>query len=137
MPQTGKRQSARRQVIENNLGSLPGPLVEEVMMAESDSHRRAKARAAGRSGQTEMPLPGGRRLDAASPKRATEIERSGTAAGLRKAAERLKSSRRPQKILQVPQTDMSKAAEAMRRAGVGGTVKNMSGSKRRSVSKKR
>ena len=106
-------------------------------MAESESHRRAKAKAAGRSGQTEKKLPHGRRLDAATEKRATEVERSGTTEGLQKAAQRLKSSRKPQKVLQVPQQDMGKAAEAMRRSGVGGTVKNMSGSKRRSVPKKR
>ena len=106
-------------------------------MAESESHKRAKAKAAGRGGQTEKKLPGGRRLDAATPKRATEIERSGSTEGLRKAVQRLKSSRKPQKVLQVPQQDMGKAADAMRRSGVGGTVKNMGGTKRRSVSKKR
>lgn len=104
-------------------------------MTESPSHKRAKARAAGRKGQTEKPLPGGRRLDAATPRRATEIERGGTAAGLRKAASRLKVSGKPQKVLQVPQKDMSKAVAAMRKVGVSGTVKNMGGTKRRSVPK--
>lgn len=106
-------------------------------MAESKSHKRAKGRAAGRSGETEKPLRGGRRLDATTPKRATEVERSGTAAGLEKAVRRLKSSGRPQKVLQVPQQDMDKAAAAMRKSGVAGTVKNMTGTKRRSVPKKK
>jgi len=106
-------------------------------MSETSSHKRAKARAAGRHGRTEVPLKGNRRLDAktAGGGRATEVERSGTMQGLNKAAGRLKSSRAPQKVLQVPQQDMGKAAQAMRRARIGGTVKNMGGSKRRSVPK--
>ncbi len=102
-------------------------------MAETPSHKRAKAAAAGKSGQTEKPLPGNRRLDAASPKRATEIERSGAPQKLVQAAQRLKASGKPQKVLQVPQSDMGKAAEAMRKAGVRGSVKNMGGTKRRPV----
>ena len=102
-------------------------------MAETKSHKGAKARAAGTSGKTEVPLPGGRRLDAATDKRATEVERSGSNANLEKAARRLKSSGKPQKVLQVPQPDMSAAATAMKKVGVKGTVKNMSGTKRRPV----
>ena len=106
-------------------------------MAESTSHKRAKGKAAGPGGQTEVPLPGNRRLDAKteSGKRATEVERSGSNAGLEKAAARLKSSRAPQKVLQVPNKDMPEAARAMRKVGVGGTVKNMGGTKRQSVPK--
>lgn len=104
-------------------------------MAESESHKRAKRKAAGKSGQTEVLLSGGRRLDAATKKRATEVERSGTKTGLRKAAQRLKDSGKPQRVLQVPQKDMKKAVDAMREVGVTGSVKNMSGTKRRSVSK--
>jgi len=106
-------------------------------MSESQSHRRAKAKAAGASGSTETTIGRGRRLDAATGKRATEVERSGSNSGLQKAAQRLKSSRQPQKVLQVPQKDMPKAAEVMRQVGVGGTVKNMGGTKRRSVPRKR
>lgn len=102
-------------------------------MSESTSHKRAKARAAGRSGRTEVPIKGGRRLDAKTNKRATEVERSSTANGLRKAAHRLKITPSSQKVLQVPEKDMAKAADAMRQEGVTGTVKNMNGSKRRSV----
>ena len=74
-------------------------------------------------------------MDAATKKTATEVERSGSSSGLLKAAGRLKDSGKPQKVLQVPQTDMSKAAGAMRKVGIGGTVKNMSGTKRQSVPK--
>ena len=107
-------------------------------MSETTSHKRAStSKAAGRSGKAEVLLRGGRRIDAATSKRATEVERSGSGAGLRKAAQRLKSSGRAQKILQVPQKDMDKAAEAMRSVGVGGTVKNLSGTRKRQVLKKK
>ncbi len=106
-------------------------------MSESESHKRAKAKAAGKRGKTEVPLRGGRRLDAATKRKATEVERSGTEAALRKAARRLRDSGKSQKILQVPQPDMDAAAAAMRSTGVSGTVKNLSGTKRRSVSAKK
>ncbi|RLA44814.1 MAG: hypothetical protein DRR42_20075 [Gammaproteobacteria bacterium] len=104
-------------------------------MTESTAHRRAKGQAAGRSGTTEKKISGGRRLDAVTRKTATEIERSGSSAGLVKAARRLRDSGKPKRVLQVPQTDMAKAADAMRKVGIGGTVKNMSGTKRQSISK--
>ncbi len=106
-------------------------------MPETESHKRAKRKAAGKKGQTEKPLKGGGRLDAATPGRATEVERSGNKSALRKAARRLKKSRKKQKVLQVPQKDMEKASEAMREEGVSGTVKNMSGTKRRSIPKQK
>ncbi len=104
-------------------------------MSESESHKRAKSRAAGKSGKTEKPIVGNRRLDAATKKTATEVERSGATSGLEKAAARLKASRKSRKVLQVPQKDMSKAVAAMKKKGVSGTVKNMSGTKRRSTGK--
>lgn len=106
-------------------------------MTESKSHKSAKKKAAGKSGQTEIPLSGGRRLDAATKKKATEVERSGSSSGLEKAAQRLKDSKRDQKVLQVPQKDMTKAVKAMKEVGTSGTVKNMSSTKRRSVQKKK
>ncbi len=105
-------------------------------MTESPSHKRAKKEAAGKKGKTEVPLPGGGILDAATNKTATEVERSGSNAGLKKAAQRLKDSDKPQRVLVVPQKDMSKAAEAMRKAGVSGSVKNMGGTKSQFVPKK-
>ncbi len=104
-------------------------------MAESTSHKKTKVKAAGRNGKTEVPLSRGRRLDALtkSGNRATEVERSGTSAGLSKAARRLRDSRASQKVLQVPQKDMTAAIKAMQKTGVTGSVKNMSGTKRRSV----
>ena len=101
-------------------------------MPETPAHRRAKKRAAGSGGRTEVPLRGRQRLDALTKGgvRATEIERSGSNSGLGTAAQRLKKSGARQKVLQVPQNDMGNAVKAMRKAGIGGTVKNMGGSKR-------
>ena len=107
-------------------------------MSETDSHNRAKNKAAGKNGQTEVPLAGNRRLDAltAGKGRATEVERSGNNEMLEKAAKRLKASGAPQKVLQVPHSDMDAAANAMRKARVLGTVKNLGGTKSRSVKPK-
>lgn len=102
-------------------------------MPESPSHRRAKKKAAGETGQTEVRLPSGARLDAATLKRATEVERSGHYDRLVAAALRLRESGKSQKVLQVPQPHMDLAVRAMREVGVKGTVKNLSGTKRRSV----
>ena len=106
-------------------------------MPETSSHERAKAKAAGRRGETEIPVRGECRLDAATERRATEVERSGSCDRLKAAAQRLQASGKPQKVLQVPQEDMDKAARAMREVGVSGTVKNMSGIKRRHVDAER
>jgi 3-oxoacyl-(acyl-carrier-protein) synthase len=53
-----------------------------------------------------------------------------------KAAKRLKSSKRKSKILQVPQNNMDLAAEVMRKAGISGTIINISGTKKRRIHKK-
>ena len=97
-------------------------------MPESQSHRRTKAKAPGR---TEVPIRGGKRLDSAASKTATEIERN--MSGIPKAVSRLKTSSRPRKVLHVPQPLMRKAAAELRRKKVSGTVKNISGTKRLSV----
>ncbi len=101
-------------------------------MPETPAHRRAKKRAAGSGGKTEVSLRGKQRLDALTKGggRATEVERSGSPAGLGAATQRLKKSGAPQKVLQVPQKDMGSAVKAMRKAGIGGSVKNMGGTKR-------
>jgi len=105
-------------------------------MAESRSHKQAKNKAAGKSGKTETSLRSGKRLDASTKRKATEIERSGTSKNLEQAATRLKESRKPQKVLQVPQKDMGKAAQAMKKTDTSGTIKNLSGTKRKSIKKK-
>jgi len=102
-------------------------------MPESQSHKRAKSEAAGKSGKTEVPISRSRRVDAQRTKTAIEIERSGSSRALEKAAGRLKASGKAQRVLQVPQQDMPQAVQAMKKTGVKGTVKNISGTKRRSV----
>lgn len=101
-------------------------------MSESQSHKRAKNNA---PGQTEVPISRNRRLDSATTKTATEVERN--AQNLDKAVERLRDSGRSRKVLVVPQKLMSEASKAMRRKKVGGTVKNLSGTKRRSIPNKK
>ena len=104
-------------------------------MAKSKSHKQAQTKAAGKGGRTEVKLKGNKLLDALSKsgKRATEVERSGSSSNLEKAAKRLNARRSTQKVLQVPEKHMAKAAKAMKDVGVTGTVKNMSGTKRRST----
>ena len=105
-------------------------------MSKSQSHKRAQSKAAGKKGNTEVKLErSSKRLDAItkSGKKATEVERSGSTVGLKKAAQRLRMRRSKQKVLQVPQKDIPKAVQVMKDGGVKGTVKNMSGTKRRSV----
>lgn len=104
-------------------------------MAKSCSHKNAQRKAAGKSGRTEVPIRGNKILDAVtkSGKRITEVERSGSFERLEMAAKRLDSRRSSQKVLQVPQKDMKGAVNAMKKVGIKGTVKNMSGSKSRSV----
>ncbi len=101
-------------------------------MSKSDSHKRAQNKAAGKNGCIEYKLKNGQKLDAitANKKRATEVERNGN---YTEAVSRLKMSGASQKVLQVPQNHMKKAEEAMKKAGIKGTVKNMSGTKRKSV----
>ena len=106
-------------------------------MTESQSHKRAKSKAAGKEGKKEVVIKGRKRIDAVTKTKATEVERSGSIDGLMKAARRLKSSGKRQKVLQVPQKDMAKASTAMKKVGVSGTVKNLSGTKRRSVASKK
>ncbi len=106
-------------------------------MQRCHTSKRAKKRAAGKTGKTEVPISGGRKLDAASKNRATEVERSGTTEGLTKAVLRLRDSGKNQKVLQVPQKDLKKAAKVMRDNCVSGTVKNMSSTRRQHIPKKK
>lgn len=104
-------------------------------MSKTQLHKEAQSKAAGKEGRTEIRMKNRKILDAISKSghKATEVEKSGTMSGLSKAARRLRSRRSKQKVLQVPSKDMDKASQAMRDVGVSGTVKNMSGTKRRSV----
>jgi hypothetical protein len=72
-----------------------------------------------------------RRLDHKSKddKKVCEIDRSGSLVHLERAAKRLKHARAEARVLSVPQWDMPKAIEAMKRAGVSGEVTNLCGSR--------
>lgn len=102
-------------------------------MSESASHQRAKRRAVRAGGRTECPVRGRRRLDACNEGTAHEVERSGQRERIRAAVGRLRGSGRPRKVLQVPDRDVGLAVEIMRDSCVPGTVKNMSGTRRRRV----
>ena len=103
-------------------------------MPEKSTHKRIKSEMAGKTGKKEVVLRDGKRLDVATKHKAVEIERGGHSR-LVKAAQRLKTSRRSQKVLVVPQNKMSGARKAMRQVGVSGTVRNISGTKRSYVPK--
>jgi hypothetical protein len=66
-------------------------------------------------------------------KRAQVVDRSGSVHQLERAAKRLKSANTEDRILRVPQWDMDKAIEAMRKAGVTGAVSNLCGTKKTRV----
>ncbi|OIP93139.1 MAG: hypothetical protein AUK24_00545 [Syntrophaceae bacterium CG2_30_49_12] len=101
-------------------------------MGESESHKRAKRKA---PGDTEVKIPDRRRLDSATEKTATEVERNPQ--NILKAVKRLRDGGRPRKVLQVPQNLMPDVVEEMKKQGVSGTVKNLSETKRISVPKKK
>ena len=106
-------------------------------MPEKPSHKRAKRKAAGRGGRTEVPLSRRRRLDAKKKVRgayrAEEIQPTGSRKAFLDAARRLRDSRSKIKILRTRQENMDKAVEAMRKAKVKGQVQNMGGTKRKNV----
>ncbi len=75
-----------------------------------------------------------RRLKARSAdRRAQEVDRSATTVQLERAAKRLKAARAAERVLSVPQWNMDKAVEAMKRAGVSGVVTNLCGTRRQRV----
>lgn len=90
-------------------------------------------------GPVEAALARRRRLDAQAGDYgdSIEVERSDNPAHLERAAKRLRTSSDPQRVLKVPQWNMAKAAEAMRKAGVSGVVSNLSGTRKRKVNAKR
>lgn len=83
-------------------------------MAESNSHKRAKKRAAGKNGQTEVSLCTGQKLDALTKNKkiATEVERSGRTKRYKEALQRLVDSGAPVKKLQVQDWYIEKAKKA-------------------------
>lgn len=70
-------------------------------------------------------------------KRATEVDRSGCVIHMERAAKRLGAKNVSDRVLRVPQWDMAKAVEAMKRAGVNGRVTNLSDSRQKRAKAKR
>ncbi|MGQ0533324.1 MAG: hypothetical protein ACT4OF_11635 [Caulobacteraceae bacterium] len=66
-------------------------------------------------------------------RQAEEVDRSGSARHLERAAKRLKHMDAADRVLYVPQWDMAKAELAMRKAGVTGAVSNLCGTRRKLV----
>ena len=96
-------------------------------MAESRSHKKGKGNAA----RKEVPISGGRRLDAIRGSAAIEVERGGTPGKIDQALSRLRTQSNKQKILRVPQQDMGLAVDRARRKGMNVTVTNLSKTRRR------
>lgn len=93
---------------------------------ESRSHKKGK----GNATQQEVPIPGGRRLDAIRGKTAIEVERGGTPQSINKALSRLGTQISKNKILRVPQPDINKAVELAQKKDMNVTVTNLSKTKR-------
>ncbi len=96
-------------------------------MAESQSHKRGK----GKASRKEVPISGGRRLDAIRGQSAIEVERGGTPRKIDQALSRLATQRNKGKILRVPQNDMDMAVQRARAKGMNVTVTNLSKTKRK------
>ena len=95
-------------------------------------HKRIQDRLAGKSGKTEVPISGKRRLDVRKPGVAIEVERSGSTAGIERALARLRTQQ-TRRELRVPQKDLTMAIEAAKRQRAKLTVANLGGTKRRRI----
>ena len=92
-------------------------------MSPSRKHESIKKREAGNTGKKEHWVRG-RRIDVVKKGKAVEVQTTVTSAGLLKAAQRLKSSGRRQKVLVVPRAEhVPKAAAALRKAKTTGTAR--------------
>ena len=103
------------------------------MARKTPTHRRLQRKAAGRQGQIEVPIDGF--LDVRTPKKAIEIERTGRSERIEKALQRLANTRKPHKILKVPNEDLSKACRIARERRQKVTISNLSGTKYRYCSR--
>ena len=85
----------------------------------------------------EAPRARRRRLKSrAADRRVKEVDRNTSLARLERAAKRLKSAHASERVLSVPQWNMDKAVEAMKRAGVSGVVTNLCGTRKQRVETK-
>lgn len=103
-------------------------------MAKIDRHHQLLRKEVGKTGQTEVTLPSGSRLDVLTGTDiGKEIELNNDPEKLQMAASRLRealNSRIARKVvLKVPQPNMPEAVKAMKKTKVPGTVSNLKGSK--------
>lgn len=98
-------------------------------MVETRSHKKAK----GSTRKTEIPIPGGKRLDARRGKYAIEVERSGSSQRIGMAISRLKTQTAYKKILRVPQSDMQKAVNIAKKRDAKISITNLSKTKRKYI----
>lgn len=92
-------------------------------MSPSRKHESIKKKEAGATGKLEHWVRG-RRIDVVKKGKAIEVQTTVSAEALLKAAKKLKSSGRRQKVLVVPKAkDVPKAAAALRKAKTGGTAR--------------
>jgi hypothetical protein len=95
-------------------------------MPESRSHKTAKRQAAGKRGKTEVSTPYGR-LDARTPRKAVEVERSGNPKRLEHALEKLKNTRGVKRVLRVPAGDQELAKQVAEKVSLTVTITNLKG----------
>lgn len=110
-------------------------------MAESEWHKRLKNKDAGLTGDTEVSLPSGGRIDALTgSKIGVEIERGGNA-GIQKSIsnliEALDTGVARKARLRVHQQDMEIAEREMKRQGLKGELTNLTGTVKKQVGKRK
>ena len=97
------------------------------MAKKPGPHRKHQKKAAGRRGQMEVRINGF--LDVETRKKAIEIERTGKPERIGKALQRLAKTKKPHKILRVPNQDVQKACRIARTRRQKVTISNLSGTR--------
>ena len=94
------------------------------------AHRKLQRKSAGRRGRIEQPI-NGFLLDVKTKKKALEIERTGNSERIRLALQRLSKTRKPHKILKVPNRDLQKACRIALKRNARVTISNLGGTRYR------
>ena len=98
-------------------------------MKRSNQHERLKKK---ERGIKEKKVKGGR-LDSSTKIKDVEIERTGSLQRLKHAIKKLKDSKKPQKVLRVPQKDMKKAEEIAKQLNAKITITNLQKTKSKKI----
>jgi len=102
-------------------------------MVRSKRHRQLQRKLAGGKGKIEVPIRGGRRVDAQKERKVSEIERSGDPERIRQAIRRLHAKKTFKKELLVRDADLDKAKEIAQKEKGKLTIQNLSKTRRRFV----